>query len=813
MSVSNLHRMTGYLIAAAGVVLAGLSRWWLTPLTGDSPPVRLMLVVVVGASAWLSGFGPALFATILGLLAIVLANDAPGDWPTLWIRLFRFGSLALLISMLFKGLNRSRRQAQAREQEFRRSEARYRRLIETAGQGIWVIDQEGRTTYANPRLGEILGIPPAQLIGMPLYELLVDDAASWTGAETQPDPFAWHEIRLHGGGGRICHAIVTSRAIGPDEVPTDVPTARSNASGGLLVMVTDVTPLKETEEALREKESVLRSFYESSVMAMGVVQLTENDTRFVSANALTDKFFGVTPGALEGRSALELQAPPEMVATWNERFRECQATSRPVRFEYQGTCPSSPTWVSATLSPMESRGSGRALCSFIVEDITDRKRTEAELVDAKVVAEAASHAKDRFLAVLSHELRTPLTPVLIAVSSLLESKPEPSLLPTLEMIRRNIELEARLIDDLLDLSRIFRGRLRLDLEVVDIHQVIRRAMEVCRDETLVAGLSIMTELMAPRHHVMADHSRILQVVWNLIRNAAKFTPAGGRLTIRTVNPPAAPQPADGKFPSLTIEFEDTGIGIEPTVLPRIFDPFEQGDDDVRGRSNGLGLGLAISRSLAVALGGRLTASSPGRGQGSTFRLELTTVLAPVSAKPSRAGARPSAVPARAPDRRSLRILLVEDNRDTLCYLATVLRQRGHQVVTADHFSAAIAAVKDALIPFDLLLSDIELPDGDGLSLMREIKANGRMAGVAMSGFGGEEDLRQSREAGFFDHLTKPIDLNRLDEAIRRATADEASRGSSPDDASVPFSIRGSGNSSGEFTIVWSREPESENSSL
>ncbi len=151
-----------------------------------------------------------------------------------------------------------------------------------------------------------------------------------------------------------------------------------------------------------------------------------------------------------------------MLKTWIERFRECRKTGRPVRFEYNAQCASSPAWVAATLSPMASLGSGRALCSFIVEDITDRKRTEAELLDAKELAEAASRAKDRFLAVLSHELRTPLTPVLIAVGSLLESKPEAPLLQTLEMIRRNIELEARLIDDLLDLSRIVRGRLRLD---------------------------------------------------------------------------------------------------------------------------------------------------------------------------------------------------------------------------------------------------------------------------------------------------------------------------------------------------------------
>ena len=382
------------------------------------------------------------------------------------------------------------------------------------------------------------------------------------------------------------------------------------------------------------------------------------------------------------------------------------------------------------------------------------------------------------------------------------------------MIRRNIELEARLIDDLLDLSRIVRGRLRLELEVVDIHKLIRRAMEICRDETLVAGLHVLTELKAPHHHVTADHARIMQVVWNLIRNAAKFTPAGGRLTIRTINLPAhvrsarARQTRDGS----SIEFEDTGVGIDPEVLPRIFEPFEQGDDDVRGRSGGLGLGLAISRSLAEALGGRLTASSPGRGHGSTFRLELDAVPTPASAKAPKAKTkrRRRRLPV-APSRNDLRILLVEDNKDTLRYLATVLRKRGHQVVTADCVAAALLALKEAEVPFDLLLSDIELPDGDGLQLMREIQASEPIAGIAMSGFGAEEDLRQSREAGFFDHLTKPIDLRRLDNAISNATANPAGRDAEPHDDSGPFSLRTEGNSSGAFKIVWSVDPKQESS--
>jgi len=804
MSVSVRQSVTSYLIAAVGVGLAGLSPWWLTPLSGDTPPMRLMLVIVVGISAWLGGLGPGLLATVMGLLAIIAANDAPGDWESLTSRLVRFGSLGLVLSVLFRWLHAFRHQAERSAQDYRRSEGRYRRLIETAGQGIWVVDALGRTIYANPRLGEILAIPPSELSGRSLDEFLVDhDGSFGSWSEVPPDPLAWHEVRLRGGDGDLRHAIVTSRAIGPDELPDDGAHGQAGTTGGLLLMVTDVTSLKQAEEALREKESVLRSFYESSALAMGVVELTKNDTRFVSANGLTDKLFGVAIGKLEGKTARELKAPPQMLRTWIDRFRECHATGRPIRFEYQGICPSSPAWVAATLSPMDSPDQERALCSFIVEDITDRKKTEADLVEAKELAEAASRAKDRFLAVLSHELRTPLTPVLIAVTSLLESKPEAALLPTLEMIRRNIELEARLIDDLLDLSRIARGRLRLDLEDVDIHQAIRRAMEICRDETLVAGLHVLTELKAPHHHVKADHARLMQVVWNLIRNAAKFTPSGGRLTIRTVNPPRV----DGQSPRLAIEFEDTGVGIDPEVLPRMFDPFEQGHDDLRGRSGGLGLGLAISRALAEALGGRLTATSPGRGRGSTFRLEFAAALAPATKPAPGPGASHDASPGIAPSHPALRILLVEDNKDTLRYLATVLRRRGHEVVAADGFAPARAAVEIADVPFDLLLSDIELGDGDGLQLMREIKSGWPMAGIAMSGFGAEEDLRLSREAGFFDHLTKPIDLNRLDTAIRRATSFTVSQGMKPDDGSEPFSLRNNGADSGAFKIIWSRELE------
>ena len=325
---------------------------------------------------------------------------------------------------------------------------------------------------------------------------------------------------------------------------------------------------------------------------------------------------------------------------------------------------------------------------------------------------------------LSHELRTPLTPVLIAVSSMLESDPDPALLPALEMIRRNIELEARLIDDLLDLSRIARGRLRLDLEVVDIHQVIRRAVEICRDETFVAGLEVVTELEALHHHVTADHARMMQIAWNLVRNAAKFTPPDGRL-----DHPHAPT-----HPSRRALLLGRGPP-PPRRRVRGHRHRHRRLRSCRGSSmrssratttsaagrGGLGLGLAISRSLAEAMGGQLTASSRGRGLGSTFRLELTTMPAAGNSGRGRFRRRhPDLADERACTGRTCGSSWSRTIRIPSRFLAPCSAARGHDVVTADRVARPAPRWTGPSVPFDLLLSDIELPDGDGLELMREL---------------------------------------------------------------------------------------------
>ena len=325
------------------------------------------------------------------------------------------------------------------------------------------------------------------------------------------------------------------------------------------------------------------------------------------------------------------------------------------------------------------------------------------------------------------------------------------------------------------MSRIARGRLTLDLETVDFHRVIRDCVEICRDEIFLAGLEVVLDLSARDHHVTAT-TRLMQVVWNLIRNAARFTPGGGTLTIRTSNIPARRKGCGPATPArhqrLIVEFADTGIGIDKAILDRIFDAFYQGDADLRRRSGGLGLGLAISRSITEAHGGRLSAKSPGPGQGSTFRLELGTVAAEATTSPE-----PIGPPTNPPGRSGLNVLLVEDNKDTRRYLTLVLQQRNHKVVPVDRVSAALAAAGEA--SFDLLISDIELPDGTGLELMHGL-GGGRTFPASPSAASAPRKTCRSARAGFAEHLTKPIDLNRLESAIRRVTAHHATRSNSGD---------------------------------
>jgi signal transduction histidine kinase/CheY-like chemotaxis protein len=380
----------------------------------------------------------------------------------------------------------------------------------------------------------------------------------------------------------------------------------------------------------------------------------------------------------------------------------------------------------------------------------------AKLEASEEGACAANRAKDQFLAVLSHELRSPLTPVLAVVSYLVKqtSKLPGELKNEIEMIRRNIELEARLIDDLLDITRISNGKLELALEIIDAHLAIRDAFDMCAQDIRAKNLAVEWDLEASEYWVAADPVRLQQVCWNLLNNAVKFTPLCGSIVIRSRND------AHG---NLALEVEDTGIGIEPEALNHIFDAFEQGQRSITRQFGGLGLGLAISKSLVDSHGGRLEASSRGKNAGATFKLTLGTVSAEKGA--------PTIHPDSRPEKCKLRILVVDDHEDTRRVLGKLLRARGHEVFTAMDVASALKILSDESI--DVLLSDIGLPDGTGYDLIERGKVLQSLLGIAISGFGTAEDISRATESGFAHHLIKPVNFEQLEAILARVTSKEA----------------------------------------
>jgi signal transduction histidine kinase/CheY-like chemotaxis protein len=391
----------------------------------------------------------------------------------------------------------------------------------------------------------------------------------------------------------------------------------------------------------------------------------------------------------------------------------------------------------------------------VAADITDRKRAEQQIAYAKQQLESANQAKDRFLAMLSHELRTPLAPVLALASDLVDRKELPMPLRLdLETIRRNVALEATLIDDLLDLTRISRGKLQLTLQDVDAHELLNNALEICRPEGQAKQIEIELRLDADQHFVRADAARLQQVFWNLLKNAIKFTPAGGRVRIVSSNPGNADGNGEGQ---LRVEVSDTGIGIAPDLLPRIFDAFEQGAVSITREFGGLGLGLAISKALIEAHHGQISAASDGPGAGACFAVALANV------QPATLADRDAADPAHATLESALKILLVEDHPDTAVVMQRLLNDSGHEVQTAGSVAAALQRLEQ--IPVDIVISDIGLPDGSGLDLIRELCRRRPVKAIALSGYGTEEDVQRSLAAGFAAHLTKPVPMSTLRKTI------------------------------------------------
>ncbi|HEV7867835.1 MAG TPA: PAS domain S-box protein [Chthoniobacteraceae bacterium] len=527
----------------------------------------------------------------------------------------------------------------------------------------------------------------------------------------------------------------------------------------LLVSASQVVARQENRarrasEALRRGQERSRAIVDT---ALDGVLLMNTAGTIADWNPAAERIFGWSREEVLGQPLAELIIPEELrAAHYRGLARLLETGEGPIlgkRLELPALRRDGTRFpVELSINPLP--GVDRALFVGFIRDITERQAAQENLRSAKEAAEAASRAKDNFFAALSHELRTPLAPVLLSASELRDDERLPAdVREQMAMMERNIALEARLIDDLLDLTRITRGKLPIRAEPCDTHSLLSHAIDIVRDEARAKNIALDLTLTAERSGLVGDPGRLQQVFWNLLKNAVKFTPAGGRIAIKTHD--------DAENQRLVLEVTDTGVGFDPGAADRIFLPFEQAGREGDHRFGGLGLGLAIARAIVDLHGGVIRAESPGSGHGATFTVELPGAIAPphgmLTAEPLHPGKHAQSAP--------LRILLVEDHEPTMAVLVRLLTRAGHQVIPAGTVAAGLAAAETA--SYDIVISDLGLPDGTGLELIAALRIRKPdLRAIALSGYGMEEDLIRTKEAGFVAHLVKPIDFEQLRRALR-----------------------------------------------
>lgn len=403
----------------------------------------------------------------------------------------------------------------------------------------------------------------------------------------------------------------------------------------------------------------------------------------------------------------------------------------------------------------------------ILMRIQQRSKYEDEILKAKKVAEEATRAKDEFLAMVSHELRTPLTAILGWARMIKTGKlDEATVSGALETIERNAKSQSQLIEDLLDFSRAISGNVRLDVRQLEPAAVVEAAINVVQPAADAKNIRFEAILDPRAGPVFGDAERLQQILWNLLSNAVKFTQKGGRVQVRVARVES----------SVEITVSDTGQGISPDFLPYVFERFRQADNTITRRHTGLGLGLAISKHLVELHGGTIRAVSPGEGQGASFIIKLPVM----SVHEAEADLTPSRPVPNEPWQigsvrlDGVRVLLVDDEQDTRNMLTAILTESGALVAAAAGAAQALESLQ--LKKYDLLLSDIEMPDEDGYSLMRKVRAldraeNGRIPAIALTAHARAADRMLALTAGFQLHVPKPVEPAELIVAIANLTGD------------------------------------------
>jgi len=666
--------------------------------------------------------------------------------------------------------------------ERKNADERFRVVVESAPNAMLVIKTNGVISLVNSQAEKLFGYTRRELLGKSMRQLISSrtwsfDPNAKNAGLTQPASLS-PETAIRKNGYEL-----------PVEITLNF--IESGQEKLLLVSLLDITQrllaekalltanaqleaknqelqLKDEERSRRVRAEAAQAEAEAARERLSI--LAEASSVLACTFDPTETFKIVVQLVVERMAdycAIDIRdenGPPQIIASAHNRKVDENGTSLDeIKSEY-------PSQQSCIIAPLKARGRRLGTVKLLrdmdhpfsgaegamVEELAERAglaldnaRLYAATQTAREVAEAANAAKDRFLAMLSHELRTPLSPVLHAVTLLEEEECSPPVKETLCIIRQNIQLEARLIDDLLDIARIRNGKLQLQQSDTDAHELLHRALKICDTDIVAKHLNLKIDLKAHHSAIYADPARVQQIFWNIIANAVKFTPENGDLHISSKN--------NEQDNMIYVEIQDSGVGLEQNQLEVIFNAFEQIQSE---RSRGLGLGLSICKALTALHGGTIIALSDGAGSGTLFQIKL-----PLLQEHHRDVVR--ILPkAKSGHTRPLKLLVVEDHKDTAATLCRLLIRRGYEVRSADCVEAAKRVAEE--FAFDVVVSDIGLPDGTGVELFEYFKAQSRerpIHGIALSGYGMEQDLERSKSAGFVEHLTKPVNFAVLENIL------------------------------------------------
>ncbi len=670
------------------------------------------------------------------------------------------------------------------QQALQASEERYRRIVETATEGVWLVDAAAHTTYVNQRMAEMLGYTVEEMVGRPVSDFVFPEDRSELRRKLERRRLGImeeHDFRYRRRDGKEVWAIVSTRPIFDDRGTFE----------GVLAMVTDVTWRKLAEDAMRLLSEASRTLANSLDYETTLDRVTHLFVPRLADWCLIDVV--QENGVVRREGVRQSGSDPDAVEAVLRRFapdlHSISPAARVIRSGEAVLCDEiteahleqldlAPEHLEALRQirphaalavPLLARGrtlgavtllashSGRSYdenCLALVQELVGRAALALDNARLFQELQQADENKTRFLALLGHELRNPLGPIRNGVRILELLAPEhPLACRALETIKRQLRHETRLIDDLLNITRIARGKLLLSFQQVDLRELVRSTVEDHRSEVEQTGLHLELELPDEAVFVRGDPTRLAQVLDNLLQNATKFTDAGGTVSVRLV-------PSDnGEWAVLQVR--DTGIGIRPDLLPHLFDPFVQ--DNRSCERGGLGLGLALAQGLVQMHGGEIRAASAGSGLGAEFIVQLPRERAPAPAEPS---------PSPATDAPVLRVLVIEDNRDAAETMRDLLELYGHEVRVALDGPTGVEAARE--FRPQVVLCDIQLPGMSGYDVartLREDPATHATRLIAVTGYGLAEDRHNAHQAGFHEHLVKPVDPEALQRLIASGGAE------------------------------------------